>query len=194
MSPAGPVVLAVGQLADGLKTAAKGAPKLEDGAQLPYDYLIVATGTTHSYFGNDAWAPHAPGLKTLADAFDIRSRVLLAFERAERESDPARRAAWLTFVVVGAGATGVELAGTLAEISRHTLRGEFRRYDPRNARVILVEASNRVLPPYPPELSHKARLQLERDIQEMHLRRRRCSPNADREWYPFRNKKSGVSC
>ena len=136
--------------------------QLEDGAQLPYDYLIVATGTTHSYFGNDAWAPHAPGLKTLADAFDIRSRVLLAFERAERESDPARRAAWLTFVVVGAGATGVELAGTLAEISRHTLRGEFRRYDPRNARVILVEASNRVLPPYPPELSHKARLQLER--------------------------------
>lgn len=136
--------------------------QLDDGAQLPYDYLIVATGTTHSYFGNDGWAPHAPGLKTLADAFEIRSRVLLAFERAERESDPAKRAAWLTFVVVGAGATGVELAGTLAEIARHTLRGEFRRYDPRNARVILVEASNRVLPPYPPELSDKARLQLER--------------------------------
>ena len=135
---------------------------LEDGTPIPYDYLIVATGTMHSYFGNDAWAPFAPGLKTLEDAFEIRSRVLLAFERAERETDPAKRAAWLTFVVVGAGATGVELAGTLAEIARHTLKGEFRRYDPRNTRVILVEASNRVLPPYPPVLSAKARLQLER--------------------------------
>ena len=135
---------------------------LEDGTPIPYDYLIVATGTMHSYFGNDAWAPFAPGLKTLEDAFEIRSRVLLAFERAERETDPAKRAAWLTFVVVGAGATGVELAGTLAEIARHTLKGEFRRYDPRNTRVILVEASNRVLPPYPPSLSAKARLQLER--------------------------------
>jgi NADH dehydrogenase len=135
---------------------------LEDGARLGYDYLIVGTGTMHSYFGNDAWAPYAPGLKTLADAFEIRSRVLLAFEHAERELDPGKRAAWLTFVVVGAGATGVELAGTLAEIARHTLRGEFRRFDPRNTRVILVEASNRVLPPYPPSLSEKARLQLER--------------------------------
>jgi NADH dehydrogenase len=135
---------------------------LEDGTPIPYDYLIVATGTMHSYFGNDAWAPFAPGLKTLEDAFEIRSRVLLAFERAERETDPTKRAAWLTFVVVGAGATGVELAGTLAEIARHTLTGEFRRYDPRNTRVILVEASDRVLPPYPPVLSAKARLQLER--------------------------------
>jgi NADH dehydrogenase len=135
---------------------------LEDGSGLPYDYLIVATGSMHSYFGNDAWAPFAPGLKTLEDAFEIRSRVLLAFERAERESDPAKRAAWLTFVVVGAGATGVELAGTLAEIARHTLKGEFRRYDPRNARVVLVEGTDRVLPPYPPQLSGKARLQLER--------------------------------
>jgi len=135
---------------------------LEDGARLDYDYLIVATGTMHSYFGNDSWAPFAPGLKTLEDAFEIRSRILLAFERAERETDPAKRAAWLTFVVVGAGATGVELAGTLAEIARHTLKGEFRRFDPRNTRVILVEASNRVLPPYPPVLSEKARLQLER--------------------------------
>jgi NADH dehydrogenase len=135
---------------------------LEDGARLDYDYLIVATGAMHSYFGNDAWAPYAPGLKTLEDAFEMRSRILLAFERAERETDPARRAAWLTFVVVGAGATGVELAGTLAEIARHTLKGEFRRFDPRNARVLLVEASDRVLPPYPPSLSEKARLQLER--------------------------------
>jgi NADH:ubiquinone reductase (H+-translocating) len=135
---------------------------LEDGARLDYDYLIVATGAMHSYFGNDAWAPYAPGLKTLQDAFEIRSRILLAFERAEREPDPTKRAAWLTFVVVGAGATGVELAGTLAEIARHTLKGEFRRFDPRNARVLLVEASDRVLPPYPPSLSEKARLQLER--------------------------------
>jgi NADH dehydrogenase len=135
---------------------------LEDGARLDYDYLIVATGAMHSYFGNDAWAPYAPGLKTLEDAFNMRSRILLAFERAERETDPGKRAAWLTFVVVGAGATGVELAGTLAEIARHTLKGEFRRFDPRNARVLLVEASDRVLPPYPPSLSEKARLQLER--------------------------------
>jgi NADH dehydrogenase len=136
--------------------------RLEDGARLGYDYLVVATGAMHSYFGNDAWAPYAPGLKTLEDAFEIRSRVLLAFERAEREPDPAKRPAWLSFVVVGAGATGVELAGTLAEIARHTLKGEFRRFDPRNARVLLVEASERVLPPYPPSLSEKARLQLER--------------------------------
>ena len=135
---------------------------LDDGARLDYDYLIVATGSTHSYFGNDAWAPYAPGLKTLEDAFEIRSRILLAFERAERELDAAKRASWLTFVVVGAGATGVELAGTLAEIARHTLKGEFRRFDPRSARVILVEAANRVLPPYPPVLSDKARRQLER--------------------------------
>ncbi len=135
---------------------------LEDGARLPYDYLVVATGAMHSYFGNESWAPYAPGLKTLEDAFEIRSRILLAFERAEREPDAGKRAAWLTFVVVGAGATGVELAGTLAEIARHTLKGEFRRFDPRNARVILVEASTRVLPPYPPALSEKARRQLER--------------------------------
>src|SRR5687767_12404352 len=111
--------------------------RLENGQGLTYDKLIVATGATHSYFGNDAWAPFAPGLKTLEDAFEIRTRILLAFEQAERETDAARRAAWLTFVVIGAGATGVELAGTLAEIARHTLRGEFRRFDPRNARVML---------------------------------------------------------
>jgi len=136
--------------------------ELEDGERLAYDYLIVATGSMHSYFGNDAWAPYAPGLKTLDDAFEIRSRILLAFEHAEREPDAAKRAGWLTFVVVGGGATGVELAGTLAEIARHTLRGEFRRFDPRNARIVLVEGSERVLPPYPADLSEKARLQLER--------------------------------
>jgi NADH dehydrogenase len=136
--------------------------QLENSETLAYDRLIVATGSTHSYFGNDAWAPFAPGLKTLDDAQEIRGRVLYAFERAERETDPAKRVAWLTFVVVGAGATGVELAGTLAEIARHTLKGEFRRYDPRNARVVLVEGTDRVLPPYPPDLSEKARVQLER--------------------------------
>ena len=135
---------------------------LEDGSRIPYDYLIVATGSTHSYFGHDEWAPLAPGLKTLDDALEIRRRVLLAFERAEREADPVKRAAWLTFAVIGAGATGVELAGTFAEIARHTLRGEFRRIDPHSARVVLVEGTDRVLPVYPPDLSRKAQLQLER--------------------------------
>ncbi len=135
---------------------------LDDGAEIAYDRLIVATGAIDNYFGNDSWASFAPSLKTLADAFEIRRRILLAFEHAERESDPARRAAWLTFVVIGGGATGVELAGTLAEIARHTLRGEFRNFDPRNARIVLVEGTDRVLPPYPRDLSEKARLQLER--------------------------------
>ncbi len=135
---------------------------LENGEELAYDRLILATGARDSYFGHDDWATHAPGLKTLEDALDIRRRVLLAFEHAEREADPANRAAWLTFVVIGAGATGVELAGTLAEIARHSLKGEFRRFDPRNARVLLVEAADRVLPPYTPDLSERARLQLER--------------------------------
>jgi NADH dehydrogenase len=135
---------------------------LDDGSALAYDKLIVATGTTHSYFGHDDWAPFAPGLKTLDDALEIRRRVLIAFEMAERESDAAKRAAWLTCVVVGGGATGVELAGTFAEIARHTLRGEFRRIDPHSARVVLVEGTDRVLPVYPPDLSRKAQLQLER--------------------------------
>ncbi|NKJ23173.1 NAD(P)/FAD-dependent oxidoreductase [Dyella sp. SG609] len=129
---------------------------------LDYDYLIVATGATHAYFGHDDWARHAPGLKTLDDAFAIRRRVLLAFEHAEREDEPARRQAWLNFVVVGGGATGVELAGTLAEIARHTLPREFRRSDPRQANILLVEAGPRVLPAFAPELSAKARKQLEK--------------------------------
>ena len=135
---------------------------LEDASALPYDYLVVASGAVNHYFGHDDWAPFAPGLKTLDEALDIRARVLTAFERAERESDPAKRSAWLTFVVIGGGATGVELAGTLAEIARHTLKGEFRRVDPTRARVVLVEGTERVLPPYTPDLSEKARLQLER--------------------------------
>jgi len=129
--------------------------------ELPYDFLVLAAGATHSYFGHEEWSRHAPGLKTLNDAIDIRRRVLLAFEEAERETDEARRAEWLTFVVIGAGPTGVEMAGTLAEIARHTLRGEFRRIDPARARIILVEGTDRVLPPYPPDLSEKARRQLE---------------------------------
>ena len=129
---------------------------------LDYDYLIVATGATHAYFGHDDWARYAPGLKTLDDAFAIRRRVLLAFEHAEREDDPARRQAWLNFVVVGGGATGVELAGTLAEIARHTLPREFRRSDPRTANILLVEAGPRVLPAFAPELSAKAQHQLEK--------------------------------
>ena len=133
---------------------------LADG-ELPYDSLVVASGATHSYFGHPEWARDAPGLKTLEDAVEIRRRVLLAFERAEREEDPARQKVWLTFVVVGAGPTGVELAGTLAEIARHTLSREFRRMDPRAARVILLEGTDRVLPPYPPDLSASARRQLE---------------------------------
>ena len=141
---------------------ARRAVVLDGGDEITYDRLIVATGAANSYFGNDAWEAHAPSLKTLEDAYEIRRRVLLAFERAERETDAAKRAAWLTFVVIGGGATGVELAGAFAELARHTLRGEFRRFDPRNARVVLVEGSERVLPGYPPTLSERARLQLER--------------------------------
>jgi NADH dehydrogenase len=142
--------------------AARRAVVLDGGDQIAYDRLIVATGATNSYFGHDDWAAHAPSLKTLEDAYEIRRRVLLAYERAERETDPAKRADWLTFVVIGGGATGVELAGAFAEIARHTLHGEFRRFDPRNARVVLVEGTDRVLPGYPPNLSEKARRQLER--------------------------------
>lgn len=127
-----------------------------------YDYLILATGATHAYFGHDDWAQHAAGLKTLDDALAIRARILTAFERAELEPDPQRRAAWLTFVIIGGGPTGVELAGTLAEIARHTLAPEFRRSNPRQARVLLIEAGERVLSSLPPELSTKAAAQLMR--------------------------------
>jgi NADH dehydrogenase len=130
--------------------------------QLDYDWLLVATGATHAYFGHDDWAADAPGLKSLDDALAIRRRVLTAFERAEQEDDPARRQAWLNFVVVGGGATGVELAGTLAEIARHTLAGEFRRAQPRAANILLVEAGSRVLAAFDPTLSTKAQRQLER--------------------------------
>lgn len=127
---------------------------------LRFDYLIVATGASHSYFGHDEWAPFAPGLKSIDDALEIRRRVLYAFEAAERELDPARRQAWLTFVIVGAGPTGVELAGALSEIAHHALARDFRHIDPTQSRIILLEGSPRVLPTYVDSLSEKAREQL----------------------------------
>src|SRR5438874_1622287 len=136
--------------------------KLSDGGELAYDYLILATGGRHSYFGHPEWESAAPGLKSLEDALEIRRRILLAFELAEREPDPAKRQALLTFVIVGGGPTGVELAGAIAEIARHTISRDFRRFDPRQARVILLERADRVLEQYPPDLSRSARRALER--------------------------------
>jgi NADH dehydrogenase len=134
---------------------------LAEGEALRYDFLLLASGATHAYFGHDDWAPHAPGLKTLDDALAIRRRLLLAFERAESAQNPDDRAAWLNFAVVGGGPTGVELAGTLAEIARHTLRDEFRNIDPADAKVRLIEAGSRVLSTFPASLSERARAQLE---------------------------------
>ena len=159
--------------------AAARAVQLRDGLRLPYDHLIVAAGATHSYFGRDDWAPFAPGLKTLADAFDIRRRVLLAFETAEKEADPAVRAAWLTFVVIGAGPTGVEMAGTLAEIARRTLPGEFRHIDPAQARILLLEGGPRVLQAMPEALSASAQRQLEKLGVEVRVGSRVVAVDAD---------------
>ena len=136
--------------------------QLAGGERLHYDYALVASGATHAYFGHDEWAPDAPGLKTLPDALGIRNRILSAFEAAEASQDPAERKALLTFAIVGGGPTGVELAGTLAEIARHTLRGQFRNIDPRRARVLLLEAGPRVLSSFPQVLSDKAQAQLEK--------------------------------
>jgi NADH dehydrogenase len=129
---------------------------------LSYDYLILATGARHSYFGRDEWEPHAPGLKTLADATAIRRRILTAFERAEAEDDPEKRAAQMTFVVVGGGPTGVEMAGALAELARHSMAEDFRRIDPTAARIILLEAGPRLLSAFSENLSAKAQAALER--------------------------------
>lgn len=135
---------------------------LADRTVIPYDYLIVATGATHAYFGHPEWEPIAPGLKTIDDATEIRRRLLLAFEAAEQEDDAAERRALLTFVIVGAGPTGVEMAGALAEIARNALVRDFRHIDPRTARIILVEGGNRVLPAYDARLSAYAQRALER--------------------------------
>ncbi len=136
--------------------------RFTDGASMSYDYLIVATGARHSYFGHDEWEPLAPGLKSLEDALEIRRRVLLAFERAERETDPVRRHAYLTFVIVGGGPTGVEMAGAVAEIRRYALRRDFRHIDPGEATVMLLEGGPRLLPSYPESLSNEAKLELRR--------------------------------
>lgn len=132
---------------------------LKDG-ELQYDSLIVATGVSHHYFGNDHWQPHAPGLKTVEDALDIRRRIFVAFEAAEKEPDPVKRQAWLTFVIVGGGPTGVELAGAIAEIAHSALQKDFRSIDTTQTRIILVEGLDRVLPPYPTALSAKAKAAL----------------------------------
>lgn len=134
---------------------------LDHGETLAYDFLIVATGLKHDYFGHDEWERHAPGLKTLYEALEIRNRVLLAFEAAERLTDPEQKRAFLTFVLVGGGATGVELAGQLAEISRNALRRDFRTIDPSSARIILVEGADRIFRDYHPKLSARARKDLE---------------------------------
>ena len=135
---------------------------LADGSSVDYDTLVVATGARHAYFGHDEWEPFAPGLKTLEDATAIRRRILLAFERAELEPDPDKRRALMTLVIIGGGPTGVELAGTIGELAHDTLRGEFRNIDTRDAAVVLVEAGDRILPAFKPELSDYARTALER--------------------------------
>jgi NADH dehydrogenase len=135
---------------------------LDDGTRVAFDRLVLAAGATHSYFGRDEWERHAPGLKTVEDALEIRRRILLAFERAERTTDADERDAQLTFVIVGGGPTGVEMAGAIAEIAFQTLTREFRTIDSTTARVILLEGTDRVLAAYPPDLSDKARRQLER--------------------------------
>lgn len=145
--------------------------KLADG-ELSYDSLVLAAGVRHSYFGKSQWEGDAPGLKTLDDALEIRRRVLLAFENAEREDDPVKRAGWLTFVVVGGGPTGVELAGAISELARFTVAKDFRRFDPRTAKVVLVEAGPRVLAAFDTGLSGKARASLEKLQVDVRLQTR----------------------
>src|SRR5438876_9724492 len=135
---------------------------LQDGAVLQYDSLIVATGSQTSYFGHNEWQEWAPGLKSIEEATTIRHKILYAFEVAERISDPAQRRAWLTFVIVGAGATGVELAGAIGEIARQTLKNDFRSIHPEEAEIILIDGAPRVLPPFPDDLAQKAQRSLEK--------------------------------
>lgn len=152
----------------GVDPAAR-AVRLADGGAVRYDTLILATGARHGYFGHDEWEAAAPGLKTIEDATAIRGRILLAFEQAEREADPAWLAALLTFVIVGGGPTGVELAGTIADLARDTLPRDFRAIDTRNARVLLVEAGPKVLNGYPDSLSDYAKRALEKLGVEVRL-------------------------
>lgn len=161
---------------------------LRDG-ELAYDTLIVATGATHHYFGRDEWADRASGLKTVEEALYMRRQVLLAFEAAEREDDPERRNAWLTFVVVGAGATGVELAGAIAGLARETLVGEFRRIDPRDAHIILLEGTDRVLSTFPQELSLKAEKALRK--KGIDVRKRTLLKDVDEEGAWIRDDETG---
>jgi NADH:ubiquinone reductase (H+-translocating) len=133
-----------------------------DGTRIRFDYLVLATGARHSYFGHDDWEVFAPGLKSIEDAVEIRGRILTAFEKAEREDDPQKQAALLTFVIIGGGPTGVELAGKVIEIARHALRNEFRNISPATAKVLLVEAGDRLLAAFPPELSRDANSRLEK--------------------------------
>lgn len=139
---------------DGVDVAAKEVHT--DSVTLPYDYLVLATGAAHSYFGHDDWAEYAPGLKTIFDATELRGRMLLAFEHAELVSDPAKRRALLTFVIIGGGPTGVEMAGAIAEVALHALPNEFCEVDPRSARILLIEAGERILPTFPENLSRYA--------------------------------------
>jgi NADH dehydrogenase len=139
---------------------------------LPYDYLVLATGTTHSYFGRDDWAPFAPGLKHIADATEIRRRFLLAFERAEVIEDEAARRRLLTFVIIGGGATGVEMAGAIAEVARRTLQHDFRRIDPRTSRIVLIEAGPHLLPTFPEALSDYTKRSLQSMGVEVELGRK----------------------
>ena len=141
----------------------------EDGAAVHFDSLVLATGARHAYFGHDEWEPYAPGLKTLEDATSIRRRILLSLERAERETDPERRAALLTFVIVGGGPTGVELAGAIAELAHQNLREDFRLIDTRKARVLLIEAGPRILSSFTPDLSAYAQAALQRLGVEIQL-------------------------
>jgi NADH:ubiquinone reductase (H+-translocating) len=147
-------------LAEAIDIDAKNRRVILSDGELTYDTLVVATGSTHQYFGHPEWEEFAPGLKTIDDATAMRARILTAFEAAERETDPTKLEAWLTFVIVGAGPTGAELAGALGEIAHDTLKHDFRRIDTRSARILIVEGADRVLPSYPPKLSEDARKML----------------------------------
>ena len=173
--------------------------RLDDGSMLAYDTLMLATGARHAYFGHDDWEPSAPGLKTLEDATTIRGRILMAFERAEQEPDETKRAALMTFVIVGAGPTGVELAGTIAELARATLPADFRNIDTGKARIVPIEAGPRLLPAFRPDLSAYAQRSLERLGVEVELGQAvtectaRASSTAARPW-PLRRSSGRPGC